>query len=254
MKTAISFITLTPNKYLIDFCYDILDKIDTDIYIFIDNNNFVLPDSKNLKLKFIKINNNDCIINGFQWVTFLMYNPNSLQVCSWDKALFYFSNINTDYDFIWGFEDDVFIPSINTLINLYNKYVNENNDLIVAKNEGNFDGNFTWLWRQAYNANLPLPWYCSMVPALGLSKRLIQIINNYAKKNGTLVLTEILFNTLAMHNNLNVIIAPELSTIVYKNNWTIEDIKNNKNNLFHPIKNFENHQLFRNILNNDPIG
>lgn len=87
-----------------------------------------------------------------------------------------------------------------------------------------------------------------MVPALGMSKKLIKCINEYVKKYGKLVLTEILFNTLAMHNNLKVMIVPELSTIVYRKDWTIEDFKNNKNNLFHPVKNFVNHQKYREQL------
>ena len=122
--------------------------------------------------------------------------------------------------------------------------------MIVAKNEANLDGNFSWLWRQAAMAKLPLPWYCSMVPALGMSKKLIECINNYVKKNNELLLTEILFNTIAMHNNLKVIIAPELSTIVYRNKWTVDDFKKNKYNLYHPVKDIENHEKYRNELNN----
>lgn len=35
-----------------------------------------------------------------------MFNPNSLRVCAWDKALYYFSRINNYYDWIWGLGDD----------------------------------------------------------------------------------------------------------------------------------------------------
>ena len=170
MKTAIAFITLIPNKQLINFCNNILKDTFYDIFIFIDDNNYKPPKDE-VRLKFIQINNEECIKCGFQWVTYLMYNSNSLQVCSWDKALYYFSRINNTYDFIWGLEDDVFIPNTDVFINLNNKYVNTDTGLIVAKNEANLDGNFSWLWRQAAMAKLPLPWYCSMVPALGMSKK-----------------------------------------------------------------------------------
>lgn len=250
MKTVIAFTTLRPNNNLINFSKELIKNTDFDVFIFIDDNTYKPPSTEEIssRLNYIQINNNECIKNGFQWVTFLMYNPNSLRVCAWDKALYYFSHINTSYDFIWGLEDDVFIPSIDTLINLTNNYVNNTTGLVVAKNEGNFDGDLKWLWRQALMAKLPLPWYCSMVPALGMSKKLIECIKEYAKNNGSLVLTEILFNTLAMHNNLKVIIAPELSTIVYRNDWTINDFKNNKNNLFHPVKNVEEHEKYRNEI------
>jgi len=243
MNKAIAFITLRPTKDLIEFAKELICKTDYDIYIFIDDNNYKIIDD-NSCINYIQINNADCINNGFQWVTKLCFNPNSLQVCSWDKALYYFSLINTTYDFIWGFEDDVFIPSVDTILNL-NKYVKPSTGLVSAKNLGNFDGNTSWLWIQAKEAGLKLPWHSSMVPAVGISKKLMNLIRDFAKDNGYLVLTEIMFNTLAMHNNLNVVIAEEFSTIVYRNEWKIDDFKNNKNNLFHPVKDTDNHKKYR---------
>ena len=79
MKTAIAFITLIPNKQLINFCNNILKDTFYDIFIFIDDNNYKPPKDE-VRLKFIQINNEECIKCGFQWVTYLMYNSNSLQV------------------------------------------------------------------------------------------------------------------------------------------------------------------------------
>lgn len=243
MKKAIAFITLRPSEDLIEFSKELSEKTEYDIYIFIDDNNYIIP-NLNSKINYIKIDNNECIKNGFQWVTRLCFNPQSLQVCSWDKALYYFSLINNSYDFILGLEDDVFVPSVETIIHL-DKYVTPDVGLISAKNIGNYDGNLEWLWIQAKEANLKLPWFSSMVPLVGISKKLMNLISNFAKENGYLLLTEIIFNTLAMHNNLNVINPPELSTIVYRHEWTIDDFKNNKNNLFHPVKDVNNHKKYR---------
>jgi hypothetical protein len=246
MKKAIAFITLRPSQDLIDFSKELIEKTNYDVFIFIDDDDYNITDINN-NINYIKIDKNECIKNGFQWVTRLYLNPNSLQVCSWDKALYYFSVINTSYDFIWGLEDDVFIPSVDTIINL-DKYINPDVGLVSAKNIGNYDGNLKWLWVQAKEANLKLPWYSSMVPAVGISKNLMNLIRDFAKYKGYLVLTEIIFNTLAMHNNINVINPPELSTIVYRQNWTLDDFKNNKNNLFHPVKDVNNHKKYRNYI------
>lgn len=65
MNTALAFVTLRPNKQLIDFCYEILDRTFYDIYIFIDDNNYEPPENE-VRIKFIQIDNNECIQNGFQ--------------------------------------------------------------------------------------------------------------------------------------------------------------------------------------------
>jgi hypothetical protein len=48
---------------------------------------------------------------------------------------------------------------------------------------------------------------------------------------------------------MKILCPPELSTIVYRNDWTIEDFKNNPKNLFHPLKDFSMHEYYRNELN-----
>lgn len=41
---------------------------------------------------------------------------------SWDKALFLFSQLLTDYHFIWLIEHDVLIPSVEAFLSVHNKY------------------------------------------------------------------------------------------------------------------------------------
>jgi len=243
MKKGIVFMTKIPNKPMIDFCGDLLGKTNYDIFICVDDNLYK-PEkqSTDRKIQYLQIDDNECIENGFQYAVF----PMNLRTCSWDKTLYYFSNIDTSYDFLWVFEDDVFIPSIDAIQNLdilYSQY-----DLVTASNNCNNDGEQSWHWIQAKYAKIPLPWYCSMVCAFGISSKLLKCIDIYAKENRKLILTEILLNTLAMHNNLNVMIAPELSSIVYKHIWTFEDFKKNKLNLFHPVKDFKNHPIYRKSL------
>ena len=52
-----------------------------------------------------------------------------------------------------------------------------------------------------------------------------------------------MFNTLALHNNLNIKDIEELKTIVWRNEWTKKDI--NINNLYHPVKSIEEQYQLR---------
>jgi hypothetical protein len=46
-----------------------------------------------------------------------------------------------------------------------------------------------------------------------------------------------MFNTIAMQNHLKVVNPPELNTILFRENWTWENIHQRPNNWFHPFKN-----------------
>ena len=54
--------------------------------------------------------------------------------------------------------------------------------------------------------------------------------------NWSMVFLEVMFNTLVMQNGLNMVLAPELSTIHYQYDWSLKDLRDNTNNLFHPVK------------------
>jgi len=82
-----------------------------------------------------------------------------------------------------------------------------------------------------------------MMCAVRLSKNLINKINEYAKKYNTLFFLEVLFPTVTIKNNLKFNNPEELKEI----HWKSEFEKNNilKANLYHPVKNLDNHIIFR---------
>jgi hypothetical protein len=235
MKTAICFLTRTPNQTLIEFSELIISQTNMPVFIMIDNNNFIILNNDNSKIKYLQINNHECINAGFSYS--LKY-----ECCSWDKALYYFTKINTEYDHVWFIEDDVFIPSVSALINLEQKYPLA--DLLsVANRECKMS-----LHRYNRRDKLNQPWFESMVCATRLSRKLFQKINEFVDKTKVVIFHEFFFNTLAMHNNLLIETPQELSTILYRRDWTFDDIKQKKFNLFHPIKNFELHAVYRTKL------
>ena len=156
--------------------------------------------------------------------------------------------LDLDYDYIWIIEDDVFIPDIKNIINLNNKC--SNYDLVCAKDEkGTIEDakNNIWFWKYAISI-FGDPSYCSMVCCARLSKNLMLNIKEVILKLKFIPYLEFLYNTVAHKSNLKILCPSELSSIVYRNDWVLEDFKKNPNNLFHPIKDFESHNTFREQL------
>ena len=75
---------------------------------------------------------------------------------------------------------------------------------------------------------------------------MLECIFNHAVKYKTLFFEEVMFITLAFHNNLNVKKIEELDTILWRKKWTKNEL--NINNLYHPVKSIEDQYEFRNYL------
>ena len=82
-----------------------------------------------------------------------------------------------------------------------------------------------------------------MMCAVRVSNKMMNCINNYANKNKTLFFLEALFPTIAIKNNLKLNNPIEFDTIYYRQNFRGEKV--NKNILYHPVKNLNNHISFR---------
>jgi hypothetical protein len=79
-----------------------------------------------------------------------------------------------------------------------------------------------------------------------MSTKLLFYIFDYAEKYRQLFFIEALFPTIAMQNNLQCDFPEELDTIVYRKDWSYDEI--NKTSIYHPIKNIELHKLLREAL------
>jgi len=93
-NNCICLICYKPNDIWIDF----LSKFTKyDIYIIIDDNSIQHDKLSNINI--IQINDNECIKNGFVNMNFTI----KKDVTSWEKAIYYFSTINTRYNNVWFF-------------------------------------------------------------------------------------------------------------------------------------------------------
>jgi len=60
---------------------------------------------------------------------------------------------------------------------------------------------------------------------------------------------EYTFHTLALHNQLSVIKAQELSGVVWRKEWDVSEM--NSGTIYHPLKDRDLHNRYRKILNQD---
>lgn len=239
VSNALCLICLRPNKI---WCNFLNDFINYKIFIIIDDNNFDYTELQNIytNISFIKIDNSKCKANYY-------FNVNTMinkLISGWDKALYYFSIENTIYDFIWFLEDDVFFYNENVLFNIDKKYSNA--DLISKKCNINTSGKKInkWHWKKI-DINYELPYYNGMMCIVRLSKKMLNCINVYAKKNKTLFFLEALFPTVAIKNNLIHNSPIEFENIYYRHNITKEQV--NKVWLYHPVKDMNAHIVFRKL-------
>lgn len=211
------------------------------IFVIIDDNNFDVSSFKSnySNITFIQINEQKCKDHFFINTSYIYFGK---EIIGWDKALYYFSIENLDNNYIWFMEDDVFFYNENTIENIDNQYVYD--DLLSNNYDTNENGDKKdWLWNKI-TINISPPYYKGMMCCVRLSNKLIQHINDYGKKNRTLFFLEALLPTIALKNNLIYNTPQELNQIHYRKDYNIKDI--NKKTLYHPIKNLEQHIIFRN--------
>jgi hypothetical protein len=60
---------------------------------------------------------------------------------------------------------------------------------------------------------------------------------------------EYIFHTVALHNQLSVIKARELSGVVFRKQWDVSEM--NSGTIYHPLKDRDLHDRYRKILNQD---
>lgn len=248
-KIIICFLTFRPKQLFYELCKEILEDCDQTHqgYICIDDNSYEIPNYDG-KIPIIQIDNTECETNGFKnTVTYCKD-----QACSRDKALYYFCKLETDYRYIWFIEEDVFIPSKMTIPYLDDKY--SVGDLITSAHDIIETTDHSWYYAkrafEEFSEYYAPPYAKSLVCAIRVSRKMMEYIEEYADFYNTLHFCEILFNTLAMKNDLEIIIPEELSTILFQNVWKTNYI--DRTYLYHPIKDMFIQSEYRKQIRNIP--
>jgi hypothetical protein len=245
MKKAICLITIHPNKVWLEFLNNFHYY---DIYIIVDD---LVTDYKDYKItytniQFIKITDDACRQHGYIHSSYmptssLVFN----EIIAWDRALYYFTNMNTTYDHVWFFEDDVFFYNEETIFKIDLKYNSDTDLLCKDKNPQPKQGEWDWFW-PAIQIHFPEPYFHSPICAIRLSKTYLEKLNEYIKTTKKLAFIEALLPSIAYYNNLKVELVVEFNQIHWRRDWEINET--NMHDIFHPMKNMEQQATFRKQL------
>ena len=236
-KNCLCLICYKPNDVWIDF----LSKFKNyTLYILIDDNSIDYKEkySKCSQLNIIQINNEESKRNGFMNTDFKENGD------GWSKALYYFSSIFTEYNYVWFIEDDVFLNDESTLLNIDSQYYDI--DLLTSTVTENIQGkkdDWHWSW---IDIKLPTPHYNAMCCASRMSNSVLSKIKEYANKHKTLYFHEALSPTLCHFYKYSHKSPKELVNIIWRRTYEDKDI--DKNNLYHPVKDITKHTYYREML------
>jgi hypothetical protein len=252
-RTAIVFLTKKPNAETKKFAETIYAETDFEVFVVPDDESEFGKNNDSVRhYGSIEILDSTCIENGY-----VGCNINSTAthikrpVIAYDKCLYYFCELNPFYDFVWVFEDDCFIPSIDTIVNLNEKYCQ--NDLVVPNHFFKKNSTLDWHWKHIVDKINP-PYFYSMVCAAGFSQAMLNTIKEYVAINKRLFHIEAMFNTLAQQNNLKVADPLELKSVVWMGEWGLDEFLLLPNNVFHPIKDIDNYNQLRLSIAKAKIG
>lgn len=239
-RSCVCLICFKPNDIWVNF----LSKfIKYNVYIIIDDNSKDYREdySKFKNINIVQIIDDDCRKNGVINMNFLILRKD---VSGWEKAVYYFSFVNTVYDNVWFFEDDVFFYSEKTLLDIDSNY--NKCDLLSNFYTENTCGNKTsWHWNKI-DIKFSPPYYYAMVCCIRLSSDLLLRIKDYANKYNTLFFLEALFPTLCKKYDLQYNTPYQFRNIIWRKNYIDTDL--DRSGLFHPIKNTMKHEYYRNII------
>lgn len=215
-----------------------------DVYIIVDDNS---KDYKEQYCKFanvniIQINNEECRANGFINMNFSI----EKEISSWEKSIYYFSTIHTEYDKVWFFEDDVFFNDEGSLLRIDAQY--ENSDLLSNNySENAYGEKNSWHWR-FIDIQFPPPYYQGMMCCVRISSNLLSKLKKYANEHNTLFYLEAMFPTICKKHNLLYDTPSEFRNIHWRKDYRDTDI--DTANLYHPIKDMDKQNYYRELLKN----
>jgi len=237
-RTAFCLLVREPQVVWLDFLNSFTEYYD--VFIAIDNQ-IDYTDIKQTysNITFIQIGDDKCEQHGYINSDYY-FKP----VVATDRAFYYFNRINKKYDHIWFCEDDVFMKNVNSIVDLDQQYPTD--DFIVPNIEMNRDGQPDgWSHWQNIDGTLSLPWAHHIICLTRISRELMNKVDEFVQKHHKLIYKEILFHTLALHNNMSIITPSELSKIRYPEEWDMLDIIGDHNRgekyIYHPIKDIQKH-------------
>jgi glycosyltransferase involved in cell wall biosynthesis len=278
MTTAIVLLTNQPYEPQISF-YAGLASSDYEIFVVVDDNAAELP-SPASDVHYVRIDDRECRPLGFENLNPMISKWKPGKCSAWEKAIYYFSHVETRHDHVWFIEDDVLVTSPSAIQRIDSRYGAV--DVISAEYFANHDGDLRqddWWWWRCIPTLLPLPWARSMVCAVRVSRPVLNLVGEFvprtkaalARENAPILpfsrfarklrhkralgqfmdfprylFIEYIFHTLALHNNATIVVAEELSGVCWVKPHSVDDMLPDR--LYHPLKDRASHESFREQL------
>lgn len=229
---ALAVLTRQPHPTLVAF-YQRLAQEGYEVFVFVDDNTVAC--ARKDGVRFIQVDDGLCAGQGYQGFNPVITKPGAPLVSAWDKALFYFGQVNRGHRQVWFVEDDVFVPRAGVFGEIDRAF--QTADLLSEGNVVNTTGELeSWAWwPMVPHSRLALPWAKSMVCAVRVSRRLLRIVAEYVTRHPTAPkFIEYVFHTLALHHGLSVEVVKHLQGIAWRRDWTAAEL--NRDTLYHPVK------------------
>ena len=234
-EIVVCFLCVCPSEKVIGFARKVSEKYKT--YIVCDDPHCKTPNIP--EITFIKITDAEAASAKWTKSNITIKKPTT----AWDKVLYYFAVKDTTPAHVWIIEEDVFVPDASVLTTIDAK--SPDADLVAKQNvREDEDPEFMW-WFDA-DGYLEKPLYRSLVCATRLSRRLLNAVKTFVKEHRRLVFIEIIFNTIVAQQGMKLEMPEELSTIIWRHEWTAETV--DTQHLFHPIKDVNLHDSYRDRL------
>lgn len=231
-KVAFFLLTRKPNPQLMEFIEEMNKHMPA--YLVVDDNKY-----RARKDYIIQQDDKEVQEAGFSKMNPIFPKP----VTSWEKVIYTLCRDKTDIDFAWIVEEDVFIPSIESFLEVNKKY--NGHDLVSASHERRVHKNRGWAWWLSVPKAVKRPHFRSLLCAVGMSRELLDATDKYAIEFEKLFMQETFFNTICHRNKLSHCAPEEFKNIVYREDWEKDKILQEPANWFHPIKDPKLHIEYR---------
>jgi hypothetical protein len=222
-----------------------------DFYTFVDSDQLVhnYPPHHNV----IQIPDANCLSVGLSRMN--PTNPKSSQVCAWEKALYFFTQANTSYEYVWFIEYDVFVPNLELLKSINQEFGAV--DLLSRKMHYVRNSIFE-PWPDAALSPthlLPQPWGRAMVCISRMSQELLQAVATFMSQHGPEEMDyasiEFIFHTIALRDKMSIETPKPFTNVTFKHRrrllfyyeeseWQPQEIESK--HFYHPVKKFSDQQ------------
>ena len=247
---VLCLLTYRPTRSLIELFVSLYDPNDEyDYYVVVDDNEYKSEVDKwkdsFKKVKWIYIKEEDCKRLGYKNINFVVKEG---EPSAWDKAMCYFCEKmkNHTYEKYWFMEDDVFIPKTDNLYKIDMENVDE--DLLLHKKKTNMSNieKRQMIEVKRYLEKGYESYLCkSMVCIVRMSKAMMNLIYEYVKRNKTMFFLEFFLCTLGNRHGMKMKVISELSTVLFRRMWKLDNMIEHSNYLYHPIKNVDLQKAYR---------